>query len=726
MLYLSGYGLELDDIEAFRSFGSRTPGHPEAGHTPGIEVTTGPLGQGFANAVGMAIAERVLRDRFGAHLVDHHTYVIAGDGCLMEGVSHEAASLAGHLGLGRLIAVFDDNRVTIDGSTTLAVTDDVGERFAAYGWHVEYLGEIGDDCDALEAALLAARADETRPDACSCCARTSAIPSPDHTDDYKAHGNPFTAAGRQPYEARDGDPRRAVLGAARGRRRVPGRRRDRRRPGSPPVARRPRRARRRRARGVGRGVGRHRHEGMGGRPADVRAGREASPPVKRSARSSRASFPYFPGLVSGAADLTGNTGTKLPDEAGMQSAENPGGRQVYYGIREHAMGGALVGMARHGGILPVGGTFFVFLDYMREPVRLAVDVAGQGGLRLQPRLGRRRRGRSDAPAGRAPGDAARHARTCRSSARPTPTRRSRRGGPPSTTTGRPPWCSSRQGIPVRTDGSAVERGAGIVRDSAATPALVLVATGSEVAVAIDAATELEAVRHGDPRREPAELGPLRPPGTRVPRRAAAAGRPRAVGRGGHHVRLGALRRRQRRHRPLRGQRTRATSCSTGWASTSANVVERARALLDAMAATRGADDGATDPPLRGVRPEPLARQPAAGLPHVRASWPGCATAASAASRRTRRSSRRRSPARPTTTSSSTSSSGDAGPVLDDYWTLVIADITGACDVFDPPVRGERRPRRLRQRRGRARAGRRLGRHRGRGPASCTSGSPGAT
>ena len=174
LLYLSGYGLELDDIEAFRQYESRTPGHPEARHTPGIEVTTGPLGQGFGDAVGMAIAERVLRERFGTHLVDHHTYVIAGDGCFMEGVSHEAASLAGHLGLGRLICVFDDNRVTIDGTTELSNSDDVGQRFEAYGWHVEYLGEIGDDCDALEAALRRGprRRDEARR--CSCCARTSA------------------------------------------------------------------------------------------------------------------------------------------------------------------------------------------------------------------------------------------------------------------------------------------------------------------------------------------------------------------------------------------------------------------------------------------------------------------------------------------------------------------------------------------------------------------------
>ena len=193
MLYLCGYGLELDDLRAFRSFGSRTPGHPEAGHTVGVEVTTGPLGQGFGDAVGMAIAERVLRERFGSELVDHYIWAIAGDGCLMEGVSHEAASLAGHLGLGRLNVVYDDNRITIDGSTQLAFTDDVGQRFEAYGWHVEYLGEIADDTDALERALLAARAVDDRPSLLVLRSHV-AYPSPTFTDDHEAHGNPFKAA----------------------------------------------------------------------------------------------------------------------------------------------------------------------------------------------------------------------------------------------------------------------------------------------------------------------------------------------------------------------------------------------------------------------------------------------------------------------------------------------------------------------------------------------------
>src|SRR5579875_1158561 len=149
MLYLTGYGLGLDDLKRFRQLHSKTPGHPEVHHLKGIEVTTGPLGQGFANGVGLGVAERMLRTRYGSDLVDHHTFVICSDGDLMEGLSHEAASLAGHLGLGRLIYVYDDNHITIDGPTEIALTDNAAERFAAYGWHTEDVGEIANDTDAL-------------------------------------------------------------------------------------------------------------------------------------------------------------------------------------------------------------------------------------------------------------------------------------------------------------------------------------------------------------------------------------------------------------------------------------------------------------------------------------------------------------------------------------------------------------------------------------------------
>ena len=192
MLFMYGYGLEISDLQAFRQLGSQTPGHPEVGHTNGIEVTTGPLGQGFANAVGMAIAERNLRARFGADVCDHHTYVIAGDGCLMEGVSHEAASLAGHLGLDHLVCVFDDNKITIDGSTSLTCSDDVAMRFRSYGWNVIEAGEIGEDLDALENMLTQAKEHVGQPTLC--ILRTHiGFPSPDLTDSHEAHGNPFTA-----------------------------------------------------------------------------------------------------------------------------------------------------------------------------------------------------------------------------------------------------------------------------------------------------------------------------------------------------------------------------------------------------------------------------------------------------------------------------------------------------------------------------------------------------
>jgi transketolase len=488
LLYLCGYGIELDDIEAFRSFGSLTPGHPEAGHTVGIEVTTGPLGQGFGDAVGMAMAERVLRDRFGSQLVDHHTFVIAGDGCLMEGVSHEAASLAGHLGLGRLICVYDDNHVTIDGPTSLAYSDNVGERFAGYGWNVVHLGEIANDCDALEAALVGARADEERP---SLLVLRSHIgyPSPDHTDDPAAHGNPFTAEEVSRTKEVMGIPDVPFW--------------------SPPEvveAYRTAAAERCAAQRAGW------IESLDGLDSDERAawdaawngtgikGWEQSLPTfeqgekiatrQAMAKVLGACVPTFPGLISGAADLTGNTGTKLPDSE-IQSAESPGGRQVHYGIREHGMGTALVGMARHGGILPVGGTFFVFLDYMRPPVRLAsLSRAKAVFVYSHDSVGVGEDGPTHQPV--------EHLATLRA----VPDLQVIRPADANETVAA--WKAAidhdgptvivltRQGVTVRTDGSAVERGAGIVHGDDDTPALVIVATGSEVSLAIEAAEQLDA------------------------------------------------------------------------------------------------------------------------------------------------------------------------------------------------------------------------------------------
>ena len=195
MLHLTGYDLSLEDLREFRQWGSRTPGHPEYHHTAGLEVTTGPLGQGFANAVGLALAERWVRTTFGSEVCDHRTFVIASDGCIMEGISHEAASLAGHLGLGRLLAFYDDNHITIDGPTELAYGDDPVERFEAYGWRVRYLGEMANDVDGLEAAIrealdFPADGPDAKPNLLVLRSHIG-WPSPHLTDTAKAHGSPF-------------------------------------------------------------------------------------------------------------------------------------------------------------------------------------------------------------------------------------------------------------------------------------------------------------------------------------------------------------------------------------------------------------------------------------------------------------------------------------------------------------------------------------------------------
>ncbi len=367
MLHLTGQGLTLDDLRDFRQWGSQTPGHPEVGHTPGVEVTTGPLGQGIANAVGMAVAERWLRHRFGADVCDHRVFALCSDGDLSEGISHEASSLAGHQGLDRLICIYDDNRITIDGATDLSLSDNAGQRFAAYGWHVVDLGEAAEDLDALEAGIRAAMAVDDAPSLVIVRSHV-AYPSPGQTDNHEAHGyslfdeeiaatkavmglptdesfyvpapvaEAYRAAGRQGVAERLAWQQRVdALGSQRSEYE---------------------------ACLVGRGL-----PGWENKLPSWPAG-ESVATRKASAACLNAMADVVPGLVAGGADLTGNTGTSLSD-AETLSSDHPAGRQLYFGIREHAMGAVLNGAALHGGLVPVGGTFLVFSDYMRPAVRLA-------------------------------------------------------------------------------------------------------------------------------------------------------------------------------------------------------------------------------------------------------------------------------------------------------------------------------------------------------------------
>lgn len=366
MLHLTGYDLSEQDLRDFRQWGSRTPGHPERGHTDGVEVTTGPLGQGLANAVGLAIAERQLRARFGQDVVDHHTWCIASDGDLSEGLSHEAASLAGHLGLGRLVCVYDDNHISIDGPTELSLTDNAAERFRAYGWHVEELGEAANDLDAMEAALRRAAVVEHQPSLIVLRSHI-AFPSPTKTDDPTAHGYALKDEEITAAKALMGLPDEAfylpddVVGLYRA-------------AGSRGVDEREAWAKRLGAYTGDRAVydATLAATGLPGWEDTLPAWTVGESIATRvaSGKVLQALADAVPSLLAGGADLTGNTGTVLRDH-GVQSTDDPGGRQLYFGIREHAMAATMNGMALHGGVLPVGGTFLVFSDYCRPAVRLA-------------------------------------------------------------------------------------------------------------------------------------------------------------------------------------------------------------------------------------------------------------------------------------------------------------------------------------------------------------------
>ncbi|MDU4961498.1 MAG: transketolase [Sporomusaceae bacterium] len=373
LLHLSGYDLALEDLQQFRQWGSRTPGHPEYGHTIGVETTTGPLGQGLANAVGMAMAERFLAARFNkaqGEIVDHYTYALVGDGCLMEGVTHEAASLAGTLKLGKLICLYDDNHISIEGSTDLAFTEDTVKRFEAYGWQTLVV-EDGNDLVAIDAAIRAAQADQERPSFIA--VRTEiGYGSPHKQGKASAHGEPLGADELQLTKQFYGWPHE---------------------PFHVPAA-----VQEHFRQSVSRGAAAEQQwnsvfaayakanpveAGEWSRmlKGELPAGWEQSLPrfaadakgvASRVASGDilQAVAAAVPNLIGGSADLAPSTKTLIKGE-GDFSAQDYGARNLRFGVREHAMGAIMNGLALHGGLIAYGATFLVFADYMRPAIRLA-------------------------------------------------------------------------------------------------------------------------------------------------------------------------------------------------------------------------------------------------------------------------------------------------------------------------------------------------------------------
>ncbi|HVT38677.1 MAG TPA: transketolase [Gemmatimonadaceae bacterium] len=392
LLFLTGYDLTLDDLKRFRQWGSRTPGHPERGHTPGVEVTTGPLGQGFGNAVGMAMAERFLAATFNHPdhtVVDHRTWVLASDGDMMEGIASEAASLAGDLRLGRLIVLYDANRITLSGTTDVTFAEDVGARFAAYGWRVQQID--GHDVSAVDAALTAARASEDRPSLI--IARTHiGFGSPKKQDTFQAHGEPLGAEEARlakraygwPEDSSFYVPDQALLEF---------RKVDTRGDALE-------RAWQARLAGLRSADAALAADFEGALAGELPAGWDAKLPVftpkdgevatrDAGARVMEVLAAAVPTLIGGSADLDPSTRTMLKGKGDFEAPGAPApdptlptqgmaggvrgyaGRNIHFGIREHAMTAIVTGLAHHGGVVPYGATFLTFSDYMRPSIRLA-------------------------------------------------------------------------------------------------------------------------------------------------------------------------------------------------------------------------------------------------------------------------------------------------------------------------------------------------------------------
>jgi transketolase len=373
-LHLAGYDLPLEEIKNFRQWESLTPGHPEVHHTKGVETTTGPLGQGIANAVGFAIAETHLAATFnrpGHTVVDHYTYFVAGDGCLMEGISHEAASYAGNLQLGKLIGFFDDNGITIDGSTALTCSDDAAKRFEAYGWQVLHVADVN-DLAAIDAAIAAAKADTQRPTLIITKTHIG-FGSPNRQDTAKAHGEPLgkdeIALTKQAYGWPSTEPFFVPQDALAHWRSATAARAATHtewtskwaayQSAHPELA----------AEFERRMSGKLAPQLEQAFPAfDAKSGNVASRAASGVVINAIANV--VPELFGGSADLTGSNLTNVKGAHPFSAAQRDG-RNMHFGIREHAMGAIMNGMGLHGGVIPYGGTFLVFSDYMRPAIRLA-------------------------------------------------------------------------------------------------------------------------------------------------------------------------------------------------------------------------------------------------------------------------------------------------------------------------------------------------------------------
>ncbi|MFO7857575.1 MAG: transketolase [Ectothiorhodospiraceae bacterium] len=499
LLHLSGYDLGVADLEQFRQLHSRTPGHPELGYTPGVETTTGPLGQGLANSVGMALAEKVLAAQFnrpGHDLVDHYTYCFAGDGCLMEGISHEACSLAGTLGLGKLVVFYDDNGISIDGKVESWFTDDTAGRFRAYGWHV--IPEVdGHDPEAVAAAIEQARGETSRP-SLICCKTVIGFGAPNACGTHGVHGAPlgdeeiqatreFLGWEHEPFHVpdaiyKDWDARAAGAAAEAEWQEVMAAYRR----AHPELAE----EFERRLRGD---LPAHFEEHAEAVLEKTAAGGEAAASRKASQQALEGLGPFLPELIGGSADLTGSNNTKWSGAAPV-SAGDAAGNYVFYGVREFAMTAIQNGLAAHGGFIPYGGTFLVFSDYARNAVRMAALMRLRSVLvYTHDSIGLGEDGPTHQPVEQLP--------TLRmipgmSVWRPCDTVEtlaawraavSRRDGPTA-------LVLSRQGLPhqERSDEqlAAIRRGGYVLRDCQGTPDLILIATGAEVALAVAAWQEL--------------------------------------------------------------------------------------------------------------------------------------------------------------------------------------------------------------------------------------------